>query len=285
MSPDGQSFRSDGEGPGDDTKTREECVLYPVFESFDRAAFELSRDIAEGADMMLLILDFVEPVDDRVDEPRHVGASILSSRMDDHDVEIRSRFEEATDPVQTVVEVAQDHDTHLVIFDSNTPEPLVRVLNGGVEDRISTNVPCDVVTVERTHGHDVESLFVPVGGGPHTGLSVTVGGAIARAIGATVELFHVVEPDEPDGTATACFEAAREWIPPDVTVETSSVESADVTETVVEHAARADVTIIGEPTQNRLKQFLFGSLTDEIRAELTNTTLVCRQGSGNHFSL
>lgn len=283
MSPNGRSLRSDGDGLGNDGKTTDEYVLYPVFESFQRAAFELARDIAEGADMTLLVLDFVESGGDRVDEPRHVGASILSSRMDDHDIDIRSRFEVSDTPVQTVVEVAQNHDTHLVIFDSQTPEPLVRVLNGGVEDRISTDVPCDVVTVERTHGHDVESLFVPVGGGPHTELSVTVASSIARAVGASVELFHVVEPAEPDEAAATQFKTTRDWIPSDVPVETESVESADIAETVVKHAAAADVTIIGEPTQERLKEFLFGSLTDEIRAELPNTTLVCRRGSGNHF--
>lgn len=278
MNPSGSAGRREADSRSTEARPH---VLYPVFESFDRAAFELARDVAEGADMTLLVLDFVTSTGDRVDEPRHVAASAFSSRLEDHDVEIRSRFEDADDPVHTVVEVARNHETRLVVFDSRTPEPLVRVLNGGVEDRITSDVPCDVVTVEQTHGHDVDSLFVPVGGGPHTAVSIAVASSIARAVDATVELFRVVEPGEED--ATAHFETATAGMPSDVSVETTSVESDDVAGTIVEHAGAADVTIIGEPTQTRLQQFLFGSPTEEIRAELSNTTLVCRRGSANHF--
>lgn len=267
---------------GDDPR----YVLYPIFESHDERTFEIARDVAEGAGMTLLVIDFVASQEAVVDESRHVGSSLLESHLDErHDVAAVSRYEETDSPVESLVEIAESHDTRLIVFDRHAPEPLVSPLAADVPTRISDRLSCDVVTVERADGHRLDSILVPIAGGTHTGLSVSVAGAIAAATDATVELFHVTEPDEPEDRAEACFQSAREHLPETVAVETRHLDGADVVESILTEAADYDLTVVGEPDQHRLKEALFGSVTEEITAAATNTVLVCRHGEAGRFEL
>lgn len=271
-------------GP-DTTEDGTPHVIYPVFASHDERTFEIARDVAEGADMRLLVVDLLATDDEVIDESRHVGSSLLASHVDErHDVEAASRYERTDDPVGTVIEIAAEHDTRLIVFDEHTPEPLVSPF-GDVPDRISDRVDCDVVSVERTDGRGIDSVLVPVVGGEHTALSVSVAGAIALATDAALELLHVTEPGENGEGAATYFESARQRLPDDLDVETRHLEADDVADAIVAEAAGYDLTVIGEPDHGRLKEFLFGSVTDEISREAANTVLVCRHSEHGRFDL
>jgi len=269
---------------GDSTGDDRQCVLYPIFESHDHRTFEIARDIADGADATLLVLDLSSDDEEIADESRRVGSELLSNRLDDsHDLSIKTRFERTDDPASTVITVARNHDTGLLVFDEHAPESLVAPIAGDVTDRISDRVAVDAITVERARSGPIASVLVPIAAGPHSGLSVSVGGAIARSVDAVVELFHVTEPDESDHRVDELFDDATRRVPDGVDVDTWTLERESVAETIVEQSNHYDVTVVGEPTRGRLRRFVFGSVTDEVSEDSHNTVLVSRRSNGEPF--
>lgn len=271
----------DGDGSDGFSESRP-CVLYPVFESYDSRTFEMARDVAEGADVSLLVVHLSGGGSTTADS-RRVGRELLDNHLDDrHEVPVDSVFVETNSAVDTVVETARTHDARLVVFDEHTPDSLVHPITGDVRDRVSDSVPCDVVTVERSKGSRLASILVPIAGGPHSGLSVAVAGALARSTGAVVELFHVSE----SGAGVAdLFEAARGRLPDDVHVDEWHLERSDVAAAVVEQADHYDVMVLGEPEKGRLRQFVFGSVTDSVSERAENTVLVARRSEDATFTI
>jgi len=284
---------SESNGPGSDppsagdTSTDEDrqYVLYPIFESHDHRTFEIARDIADGADASLLVLDLYAHDAETLDESRRVSSDLLANRLDDdRDLVVQTRFEHTDDPADAVITVARNHDTRLLVFDEHAPESLVAPIAGDVTDRISDRVHCDAVTVERVRASPIASVLVPIAGGKHSGLSISIGGAIARSAGAVLELFHVPEPDETTAQVDELFEDAAERVLDDVDVDTWTLEREDVADAIVEQSNHYDLTVVGEPTRGRLRRFVFGSITDDVSEGAHNTVLVSRRSNGDPFS-
>lgn len=279
---------------GDDIDRRDETagvdelerpVLYPIFETHETDTFELARAIAAGADTELIVLDFVEDTSSIADEAHTVGKRLLRSHLDEgRDVTVRSRIEETTEPVGTVTDLARLYDVRLIVFDRHTPDSLVGSIRGDVADRVSDRVPCDVVTVERSRNEHPSSILVPVGGGPHSPLAVTVAGALATGSDAAVDLLHVSTATDGD-RADELFAAALDRLPEDVAVDTRSMQRSAVADAIVEQSANYDVTVLGEPQKSVLRRFVLGSTIDEVSEHAENTVLVCRRSDDPSFDL
>lgn len=280
--------------PGDDIDRRDETagvdevdrpILYPIFETHETDTFELARAIAAGAGSELIVLDLVEDMSSITDEAHTVGKRLLRSHLDENrDVTVSSRIEETTDPVGTVTELARLYDAQLIVFDRHAPDSLVGSVRGDVADRVGDRVPCDVVTVERSRNERPSSILVPVGGGPHSPLAVTVAGALATGSDATVELLHVSTATA-DDRADDLFAAALDRLPEDVAVDTRDLQRSAVADAIVEQSANYDVTVLGEPQKSVLRRFVLGSTTDEVSEHAENTVLVCRRSDDPSFDL
>jgi nucleotide-binding universal stress UspA family protein len=265
-------------------ETPSQYVLFPIFESHDKQTFEIVQDIAEGSGMALLVLDLLDSDSDRTKDARKVAGSLLNSKLDDdHNIEIKTLYKETTDPLESVITVARNHDTRLIVFDEHTPDSLVSPITADVPGRISDDVPCDVVTVEQIRDNEPASILVPISGGLHSPLGVVVAGAIARSVSAEMTLFFVSTPDQETDTAENHFESAHDRLPAGISVETRQVTNKEVVDAIVEESDQYDMTVIGEPDRSRLRRILFGSLTEEVSQEVTNTLLVCRRSSGQPF--
>ncbi|GAA0677445.1 universal stress protein [Natronoarchaeum mannanilyticum] len=262
-----------------------QSILYPVFEDHDAYTFEIARDVAEGADAGLIVLDLVEDEESLTDEAHTVGKQLLRSKLDEHhDVSVSSLIETTSDPPETVAKIAQAYDVHLIVFDRHTPDALVDSLRGDVAERISDRVHCDAVSVDHAGDDRLSSILVPIADGPHSPLAVSVAGALGKGADAAVELFHVSTGGDTD-RVDELFERALARLPDDVDADTWHLERADVADAIVEQSEYYDVTAIGEPQKNRLKRFVLGSVTDDISDRADNTVLVCRRSDGQKFDI
>lgn len=280
MASDDGVARGGDEDGGDDETDPKRRVLYPIFDSHDSWSFEIARDVAEGADAELVVVDFLDDETSRTDELHTVGRKLLDTHLDEHhDVDVTTLFERVADPVQRLIDLARLHDAELVVLDRNAPDTSLTG-RGDAAHRVSERVPCNVVHVGESRDRHLSSILVPVAGGPHSMLAASVAGALARAADAVVELFHVPRSDE---EATDLFEAARRRLPDGVEVETWQFESEDVVDAIVEQSAYYDVTVVGEPRKSRLRRFVFGSVTDSVSAEATNTVLTVHRNGPLEF--
>ncbi|EFW92416.1 cationic amino acid transporter, putative [Haladaptatus paucihalophilus DX253] len=153
-----------------------------------------------------------------------------------------------------------------------------------VSTRVGGHVDCDVISVGGNHlSTDVTSILVPVAGGPHSGLAVDMARYLAEKHGAWLELLHVV-PSSADERAHTDAEqyiaAANERLGDFSAVDEWILEADDATDAIVDQSQYYDVTVLGAPQKNRLREFVFGSTTADVRSSAYSTVVSVERPDG-----
>lgn len=154
-------------------------------------------------------------------------------------------------------------------------------LLGGTVDEILKRARTDVY-VERIgrEAGTVDSVLMPVAGGPHVDASAKVTTAIAGGNDASVHVCSVVT-EGAEGRVTEDFlsegvEAVERGPGPSVPVETEIVENQNVTDAIVEAAEDHDVVILGATRKGPLRGRLVGSVPRRVVRRSDATVLIAR---------
>lgn len=129
----------------------------------------------------------------------------------------------------------------------------------------------DCHTVIGTGMNDFESpssILVPVASGPHSGLATKVAQSIAKAYDCWMELFHVISEDastEQADDASDLLDAYEYRLDDSVDIDHHVYRATDTADAIVEHSGYHSLTILGAPQKGKLRRFLFGSTTDEVK--------------------
>ncbi|MFC4989334.1 amino acid permease [Saliphagus infecundisoli] len=143
------------------------------------------------------------------------------------------------------------------------------VVLGSNVDTVLTEATCDVF-IDRFHTprtDPIDSILLPVAGGPHGELAVEAAGSIARTSGASVHAMHVFDPDDPDSREDGeryLDRALAELEEGDVPVETGFVEGTDVAETIIDETEHHDLTIIGATREGLLQRLVLGNIPQTV---------------------
>ncbi|EMA28261.1 universal stress protein [Haloarcula japonica] len=261
-------------------------ILYPIFSTHDNFTFETAMNIAEGVEGELLVLDLLDDNSIHSAETTSIGRKLLQAHIDeDHTVDAHLIVEETDSPLSTAITVAQQRNIQLVVFDEHTPELLGEGIRGDAADQMRKKASCDVVSVTHPRsGASISSVLVPLAGGEHSGLAVVVGGALAAGANAVVELLHVSQAKDDTAQVTELFDTARARLPESVELDTQHLDAPDVAEAIIDESAHYDVTVIGKPTQNRLIEFITGSVTKSVTDASENAVLTVQRGEEGGFS-
>jgi len=156
------------------------------------------------------------------------------------------------------------------------------VVLGTNVDRVVKEADCDVFVEKFGMGADgtVDSILVPVAGGPHAELALETAGAIARDTGATVHTVYVIDPDASEESRQQGREMLSNRIASlrDVAVETALLESDDVVAALVEESSNHDLTIIGSTREGAVQKLVFGTIPETV-AERAPTTVIMTKRS------
>ncbi|UTF53194.1 universal stress protein [Natronosalvus rutilus] len=158
-------------------------------------------------------------------------------------------------------------------------------------DNLIENAPCDLY-VERIgyEANGVDSILVPVAGGPHVRPATHAAKAIAARNDATVHLLSIVEPDIDEGAARDHLEAGVQLLEdspgsgaspdfsPDVRVETAVRTGDDVSATIAELAPDHDVLVFGVTRQGAIQRRLVGSIPQRVIPRIDETVILARSG-------
>ncbi|AEM59250.1 hypothetical protein HISP_18750 (plasmid) [Haloarcula hispanica N601] len=260
-------------------------ILYPIFGTHDDFTFETALNIADGVGGELLVLDLFTGDATRSSETTSVGRKLLQARLDEtHTADAHLIVEETDTPLKTAINVAQQRHVQLAVLDEHTPELFGEGLRGDAADRMRKKASCDVVSVTYSRADSgISSVLVPIAEGTHSALGVVVGGALAMGADAPVDLFHVSETKDETAVARAStlFETARSRLPEAVTVDTWHLEAPDVAEAIINESAHYNVTVMGKPTQSRLREFVTGSVTAAVTDESENAVLTVQRDGGD----
>lgn len=241
-------------------------VLVPFHEGVHESeAGVLAGAVAFGADGELYILYAVD--DEDVQSP-----DAIRDRS-----ELKREVGEAFDvPITDVVEAHDDGVLPSFVRSHDVTTTVVDEAETGFFAGSGNAVAGDCHTVVGTGLDSYESpasILVPVAKGPHSGLAVKVAEAIAAATDSWLELFHVVPEDAGESEqsdAADLLDAYEYRVDDGVEVDHLIETAADPADAIIEHADYHSLTILGAPQKGKLRRFLFGSTTDEVRANVAH---------------
>jgi nucleotide-binding universal stress UspA family protein len=275
------------------TETPSGTLLVPIAnpETVERL-LDTAIDIAHSQSMRIVLLHVVEV-------PPQVPLSSGDSLIDDDGEEVRllnEAVEQATDADVTVesrMRYARDVATGIVgavdVFDADgllvgwRGRPRRRdIVLGSFLDRILGEAPCDVFVKRiRTPSRDIDSILVPVAGGPHCELAVELAGTIAAQHDASVHLLHVSHPDADDSTqedTSALFQNYGSTLSDmEVSVESTTLRSDHVAGAITDETADYDLTILGATRDPFLKRKLVGSVAEGVGRAAASSVILTRK--------
>lgn len=170
--------------------------------------------------------------------------------------------------------------TDTIVLENRPRVDLTDLFLGETTARLASRTRSNVfVVTEADRRESVSSILVPVGGGPYSGLALTAASVLADVHDAWIDVYHVVDPAASSASrrrAEEYVESCVEYLGNFDRVDTWIHESADVSDAIIEQTKYYDVTLLGSPTKGRLRRFLFGSTTDDVRTEARNTVVTVR---------
>ncbi|ADD07641.1 UspA domain protein (plasmid) [Natrialba magadii ATCC 43099] len=149
-------------------------------------------------------------------------------------------------------------------------------------DRLIRRAPCDLYVEQIGHeANGVESILLPVAGGPHVRPAATAAKAIAARNDASVHVLSVVAADVDDETARASVEnahtALRESPGPAIETETQVREADEIVDGILDAAAAHDVLVLGATRQGVMRRIV-GSIPQSVVHRTDRTVILARAG-------
>ena len=255
-------------------------VLVPFCEAVNRTETSLlGASITFGTDGELYLLHAVEPGEAAgADELRHEAELKMDIRDEFSVPVVQSEEAYSSGLLDSFVD---SHSITATVVDREEKSFFSRGRDGETVAK-----GCHSVVGTRLDTFDSpSSILVPVAKGPHSGLATRIAEAIARAYGCWIELFHVVPEDAPErdeADADRLLDVYAYRLDDDVKVDHHVTRAPDPADEIIEHSHYHDMTILGAPEKGKLRRFLFGYTTDEVkRSPETGPILTAHRNTNN----
>jgi glucosyl-3-phosphoglycerate synthase len=203
---------------------------------------------------------------------------------DDDSVEVRTAVRIGRLAAEGIVEAVAEIGADLVIFGWAGPprSDQRRAVFSTTIDEVAREAPCDIAVVKQRGLGTVESILVPVRGGPNAALAISLASDLARGFGAQLAVLHVVPPGggpealERERAALAAFvrRATR-----GVKVSHLVVEAPTVRGAILRESAKHQLVVVGaaaQPAGVGSGRRLFGRLAETVAARATVSVMVVR---------
>ncbi len=181
-----------------------------------------------------------------------------------------------------IVGIVEKHDVDTVLLGWRGRPPRQDVILGSHVDKILSDAPCDVLIerIKTPRPETVDSVLVPVAGGPHDAFAAEAAASIARRNDASVTLLSVLEPSESELSreeATALlakravsFEGVR-------SVDRDLVEGTDIAGTITDWTTEHDVTVLGVSRGGLLRRALLGTISEGVGRHAAGTVVLAKR--------
>jgi nucleotide-binding universal stress UspA family protein len=275
------------------TGTPSRTLLVPVAnpETVERL-LDTAIDIAHGQSMRIVVLHVVEVpsqiplsagdslIEDDGGEVRGLDEAVEQAA--DADVAVESRIRYARDIATGIVGAVDVHDADALLVGWRGRPRRRDIILGSFLDRILGEASCDVFVKRiRTPSRDIDSVLVPVAGGPHCGLAVELAGTIAAQHDASVHLLHVTHPDTDDltqeDTSALLQNYGSSLSETNVSVESTTLRSDHVAGAITDETANHDLTILGATRDPFLKRKLVGSVAEGVGRAAASSVILTRK--------
>jgi len=223
---------------------------------------------------------------------------------DEEGVELRSVVRIGRHAADGVIEAVGEEEADLVIFGWGGPPTPAQAARADAEaaelelagersaprpvfsptiDAVVRESPCDIAVVKQRGLDKVQSILVPVRGGPHAELAMRISRDLAKRFGAKVVVLHVV----PKGIGDRAIEREQAAVDAFVrqhagTRRASGMirEATSVRQAIIKEAAHHDLVVMGasaQPTNASPDgRYLFGTLAEAVASKAKPTVIVVK---------
>ncbi len=218
---------------------------------------------------------------------------------DEERVEIRTMVRIGRRASDGVIEAVGEEGTDLVIFGWGGPPSAAAAARAEAErgtvlprtpavfsptiDAVVRESPCDIAVVKQRGGDVVQSLLVPVRGGPHAELAVRLAGDLGKRFNAQVAVLHIV----PKGIGQRACQREQEALDRFVAEHGGSKrvrgilrEATSVRSAIIREAASHDLVVMGASAQPSNAapdgRFLFGTVAESVASKAKPTVIVVK---------
>lgn len=146
-----------------------------------------------------------------------------------------------------------------------------------VDDLVS-DPPCDLALVKGGKRGSVDSVLLPVRGGPHAALALRVAEAVSRRNNAELTLLHITVPHWDDARRKSEERFARE-VREQVTYEKAKdlrIEADSVERTLLSVAAEHDLVVMGAAARDVTSPYLLGRIAHNLARTVDATVIVAK---------
>ena len=223
---------------------------------------------------------------------------------DEEEVELRTLVRIGRHAADGVIEAVGEEEADLVIFGWGGPPSPAQNARADAEaaelalageragprpvfsptiDAVVRESPCDIAVVKQRGLERVESILVPVRGGPHAELAMRISRDLAKRFSAKVVVLHVV----PKGIGERAIEREQTALDAFVrehagTRRASGMirEATSVRQAIIREAAHHDLVVMGasaQPTNAAPDgRYLFGTLAEAVASRAKPTVIVVK---------
>jgi glucosyl-3-phosphoglycerate synthase len=213
---------------------------------------------------------------------------------DEEGVEIRTMVRIGRRAADGVIEAVGEESTDLIIFgwggpaahgatrDTPHDEADAPVFTSTI-DAVLRESPCDIAVVKQRGLERVRSILVPVRGGPHAELAMSVARDLAKRFRAQLVVLHVVPEkigDRARKRQQAALDAFLEEHGKGRRLTGKLVEAASVRRAIIREAAQHDLVVMGASAQPANAaadgRFLFGIVAEAVASRAKPTVIVVK---------
>jgi nucleotide-binding universal stress UspA family protein len=177
-------------------------------------------------------------------------------------------------------DIASTHNISTLLTEGISGSRIESLLGMGEYDRAKHVGECDAIFVTRwEHRESIDSVVAPIARGPHAGLAIETGLALARQHTASLDVLHVYDPDKAGehSSAEEVQRTASKYIDQYEAAQTVIQEASDIPRAIVEYTRPFDVTVLGAPREGLLQQFITDTIPEEVGVHSTGTVLTTRR--------
>jgi nucleotide-binding universal stress UspA family protein len=223
---------------------------------------------------------------------------------DEEGVELRTLVRIGRHAADGVIEAVGEEGSDLVIFGWGGPPTPSQALRAEAEatemvlageqssprpvfsptiDAVVRESPCDIAVVKQRGIDNVQSILVPVRGGPHAELAMRISRDLAKRFGAKMVVLHVV----PKGIGERAVERQQQAVDAFVKEHAGTRratgmirEATSVRQAIIKEAANHDLVVMGasaQPTNASPDgRYLFGTLAESVASKAKPTVIVVK---------
>ncbi len=223
---------------------------------------------------------------------------------DEEGVELRTMVRIGRHAADGVIEAVGEEGSDLVIFGWGGPPTPSQTARAAAEetemalagepsgprpvfsptiDAVVRESPCDIAVVKQRGLDHVESILVPVRGGPHAELAMRISRDLAKRFGAKVVVLHVV----PQGIGSRSAEREQAAVDAFVhehagTKNASGIirEASSVRQAIIKEAANHQLVVMGASAHPSNAspdgRYLFGTLAESVASKAKPTVIVVK---------